>query len=244
MIAIDSPQNATFKKLLSLTTAKGLKKEGLFLLSGENLVREFLQRPQVKAHYELATTKMKPVGGGLPVLQLASALFDALDVVGTRFNILVLEQPPVAQLNAEDVRKTTPQGLELVVPMGDPGNLGAVIRSAEAFGVARVLLAEEAAHPFLPKAVKASAGSVLRMPLARGPALDEFPEDCVALDAGGTVIDEFAWPRDMRLVVGEEGRGLGGAKFKRRISIPTEGVESLNAVVAASVALALRRQRA
>ena len=61
MLKIDSAQNETFKKLFSLTTSKGLKKEGLFLLSGENLIREFLRRPNLKIHYELITAKMKPL---------------------------------------------------------------------------------------------------------------------------------------------------------------------------------------
>jgi TrmH family RNA methyltransferase len=129
--------------------------------------------------------------------------------------------------------------MELVVPIGDPGNLGALIRSAEAFGVTRAVLTSEAAHPFLPKAVKASAGSVLRLPMARGPALHQFPDTCIALDMGGTDIDKFIWPKNAMLAVGEEGKGLGKAHFKKRVHIATAGVESLNAVVAASIALAL-----
>lgn len=242
MLTIASEQNETFKKLLSLTTSKGLKKEGLFLLSGENLIREFLKKPHLKIHYELVTAKLKPLlpPGGAPAVQMTPDLFAALDGVGTGFNILVLEQPPLTKLDAAALKNHAPQGIELVVPVGDPGNLGALIRSSEAFGVRRAILTIDAAHPFLPKAVKSSAGSVLRLPLLRGPALREFPDSCIALAMDGAPIGDFAWPENGLLVVGEEGKGLGGAEFKRRIRIPTEGVESLNAVVAASVALAIR----
>ena len=246
MLTIDSAQNATFKKLLSLTTAKGLKKEGMFLLSGESLVREFLKSPNLKIHYEIVTAKqkslVKPSDTGAKIIQLPALLFDQINVVGTGFNILVLQQPSIEKLEAAELKNYKPNGMELVAPIGDPGNLGALVRSAEAFGVTRVLLTEEAAHPFLPKAVKSSAGSVLRMPMARGPALDKFPASCIALDMGGTPIDSFEWPKNAMLVVGEEGKGLGDAKFKQTISIPTRGVESLNAVVAASVALALQQR--
>jgi TrmH family RNA methyltransferase len=246
MLTIDSVQNGTFKKLFSLTTSKGLKREGLFLLSGENLVREFLQKPHLKIHHELVAAGLKPLipspTTGSKTVRLAAALFNEIDAVGAGFNILVLEQPPVAALKAETLVTYKPQGMELVAPVGDPGNLGALIRSAEAFGATRAILTAEAAHPFLPKAVKASAGSVLRLPLARGPALHQFPDTCVALDMGGTTIDDFIWPENLLLAVGEEGKGLGKARFKKRVCIPTSGVESLNAVVAASVALALWRR--
>ncbi len=237
MLTIESPQNDRFKTLLSLTTSKGLKKEGLFLLSGENLIREFLKHPNLKIHAELVTAKMQPLGAAPETIQLATNLFTEIDNVGTGFNILVLEQPVIDNI---DPNSHKPQGIELVMPIGDPGNLGALIRSAEAFGVKRGILTEEAAHPFLPKSVKASAGSVLRLPLSRGPALHHFPDSCIALDMHGMAIDDFTWPPNGLLVVGEEGRGLGKAHFKNTIRIPTVGVESLNAVVAASIALVLR----
>jgi TrmH family RNA methyltransferase len=164
-------------------------------------------------------------------------------VIGTDFNILVLRQPPIELLSAQQIGSYEPDDIEVVIPVGDPGNLGALLRSCEAFGIKRVILTQEAAHPFLPKTVKASAGSVLRLDILRGPPLTEFPASCIALDLDGTPVKEFKWPAKGLLVVGEEGRGLGaGHRFERRIYIPTEGVESLNAVVAASVALAMRNR--
>jgi tRNA G18 (ribose-2'-O)-methylase SpoU len=240
MLKIESAQNATFKKLLSLTSSKGLKEEKLFLLSGEKLVREFLAKPGLKISHELTSRALKPLTK-TDAIQLSPALFDQLDVLGTGFNILVLEQPSIAALKASDLASYRPKGIEVVLPVGDPGNLGALIRSCEAFGTPRVILTKEAAHPFLPKSVKASAGSVLRLRLAHGPALTDFPANCIALDMDGTPLKKFIWPANGLLVVGEEGPGLGKKgkpRFTNRIRIPTEGVESLNAVVAASIALA------
>lgn len=243
MLKIESPQNTTFKKLLSLTGAKGLKKEKLFLLSGEKLITEFLQKPHLEIVFEITTARLKPLvrAPGIEHIQLSAGLFTQLDAVGTAFNILVLEQPLLPII--KDVSSHESRGIEVVIPVGDPGNIGALIRSCEAFAVPRVILTEEAAHPFLPKSVKASAGSVLRVSLMRGPSLREFPDTCIALDMAGEPIDKFIWPGDGLLVVGEEGTGFaarGKQQFTRRVRIPTQGVQSLNAVVAASIALAYR----
>jgi tRNA G18 (ribose-2'-O)-methylase SpoU len=245
MLTIESAQNEQFKKLLSLTVSKGLKKEGLFLLSGEDLIREFLAKPRFKIHCELVTRKLNPLTAqaDVKVLQLTQDLFDQIDVVGTGFNIFVVEQPDLRILDDRVLQNLKPAGLVLVVPTGDPRNTGALIRSAEAFGAAQVILTEEAAHPFLPHSIKASAGSVLRIDLARGPALKFFPPTCLALAMDGVLLDDFTWPKDGFLVVGEEGKGLGTARFTTTLSIPMEGVESLNAVVAASVAMAFRARQ-
>jgi TrmH family RNA methyltransferase len=237
MSKIESPQNDTFRKYLSLTTAKGLKQEGFFLLSGERLVREFLAAPGLTIIHELPAPGRQPLTQA-PIIEFSRELFDQIDVLGTHANILVLEQPVLEVLDAGQMKDYAPQGIELAAPIGDPGNLGALLRSCDAFGVTRVILTQEAAHPFLPKAVKASAGSVLRLKICRGPPLADFPAGCIALDAGGVSIYDFTWPKAGLLVVGEEGAGLGEAAFTRRVGIPTEGVESLNAVVAASITLA------
>jgi TrmH family RNA methyltransferase len=240
MLKIESPHNDTFKKLLGLTSAKGLKQEALFILSGEKLIREFLHQPKLVVRHELVTPRLVSLTrDDSKVIQMGTELFNQIDVLGTHFNLLVLEQPRQETLSAEVMRDYAPRGIEVVIPTGDPGNLGALIRSCEAFGVTRVILTREAAHPFLPKAVKASAGSILRMEMVQGPALAELPDHCIALDMQGAPLDQFTWPKDGLLLVGEEGPGLA-AQFKQSVKIPTQNVESLNAVVAASIALAHR----
>ncbi len=211
----------------------------MFLLSGERLIREFLKKPHLKIIHELLAPGAASLTNA-PSLEFSGELFNQIDVLGTHFNILVLEQPLVSIL---DLAGYAPQGIEVVIPVGDPGNLGALLRSCEAFGIRRVILTQEAAHPFLPKAVKASAGSALRLEIRRGPALAAFPEGCIALDSNGTSLYNYTWPSHGLLVVGEEGAGLP-ATFGQRIRIPTQGVESLNAVVAASIALAHRARLA
>jgi len=238
---IESPQNPLAKRWEQALEARGLKKHGEFLLSGRKTVPEALTRHPGRFHAILAAGPGEPAGLEIPPhierFRLSRALFERLDVAGTGFPILVGKVPefPAADLAAP------PQGLELICALGDPANLGAALRSAAAFGARRIVLMGGAAHPFHPKALRASANAQFELTLMRGP---EWPDlnmaagPVVALDQRGEDMARFGWPRDLRLVLGEEGQGLPEGLTVKRLAIPTTGaVESLNATVAASLAL-------
>lgn len=240
-LLIESPQNPQFKRWRSLLDSRGMKKQGQFLLSGRKTVPEALRRYPERFHAllfhsdeQLAGLQLPP---GLGCCRLARSLFAELDIIGTEAPLLVGNLPefPAADLGAP------PQGLELICALGNPDNLGALLRSAAAFGVSRVILLEEAAHPFHPRALRAGANAQFELELAQGPswaALAGAAGPMLALDARGEALSEFSWPADVRLVLGEEGQGLPATLGVRRLSIPTTGaVESLNATVAASLAL-------
>ncbi len=85
-------------------------------------------------------------------------------------------------------RRAMARGCTVFVPFQDPENVGAVIRSAAAFGAARVVLLREAAHPFLPRASRAAGPAVFQVPLQAGPALAELRVEnapLIALDMTG-----------------------------------------------------------
>lgn len=235
MLEISSTTNSLFKKFLSLTEAKGLKKEGLFLLSGKNLTQEFLRNPGLKIESEIWMEGQTPQCPAKLQVKLSKALFEEVDVLGTKSPIFVLQQPEIQEWNFTK----PPNGLHLLAPLGDPSNLGALLRSAEAFGVQNVILLKESAHPFLPKAIKASAGSLTRLKLWKGPGIRELKaaHPIVALDLKGSPLSGFSWPELAYLLIGEEGAGLPAISGLLRVKIPTENVESLNATVAASIAL-------
>jgi tRNA G18 (ribose-2'-O)-methylase SpoU len=101
-------------------------------------------------------------------------------------------------------------------------------------------LLEESAHPFHPKSIRASAGSVFRAPLRTGPALTSLPHSLpvVALSSDAPPLDPASLPESFALLVGLEGPGLPAAWRERAVSIPlADGVESLNAAASAAVAL-------
>lgn len=138
----------------------------------------------------------------------------------------------------------------------DPGNLGALARTAEAAGVAGVALAPGSVHPNHPRALRASAGSLLRLQVARDVSADELHRHLEDLSPTWVALeprrgrDLYRTPLDGTLVLalGAEGPGLSGELSRRaelRLTIPlVEPVESLNVTVAAAVVLfELRRRR-
>lgn len=139
----------------------------------------------------------------------------------------------------------------------DPGNLGTLVRSAEAFGAAGVLTTEGTADHFNPKVIRASAGSMFRLPVVKA----DSAQIVAALHAKGLrlmatsshkgmPIDEVDLTAGVALFIGNEGAGLPKAlahKMDETLVIPhAVGVESLNAGVAASIVLyeAARQRRA
>lgn len=234
MLEISSRTNSLYRKFLSLTESKGLKKEGLFLVSGKNLVAECLKQKTLQIESEIYCEGQKPQCDPKLQVKLSQTLFDEIDVLGTHSPILMVQQPEVKEW---DFSKTS-DGLKILVPLGDPSNLGALLRSAEAFGVQNVILLKEAANPFLPKSVKASAGSIARVKLWKGPAVKDLKvKNLLAMDSTGESLPGFQWPKDSYLLIGEEGAGVPKIPGLKKVSIPTQKVESLNATVATSIAL-------
>ncbi len=243
---ITSESNEKLKAFKSLTSAKGIKEQQRFILSGVKLIEEFMQQK---------LTRFKPVAfifeadawpyfiqKNLEITKfvIPKASFKELDVIGTGEPLLVLE---FKEFEKKDFQKN-PIELELICPLGDPRNLGALVRSAVGFGVFEIILTKESAHPYLPQAVKASAGAALYANFKKSDlAIAEIPVVAanMALDLEGQVISAVTWPRDLRLWIGEEGPGLKiTAEQKKKlnfVTIPTQRIESLNAMVSASLAM-------
>jgi TrmH family RNA methyltransferase len=137
--------------------------------------------------------------------------------------------------------------LVVIAGVQDPGNLGTILRSAEAFGASGVLLGEGSANPFNSKVVRASAGSVFRLPIAQS---KDIPLSGIR-DAGlrlvatsshkGVPLPEAKLDSPLAVFVGNEGAGLSReliAEMDETVVIPhSSRVESLNAGVAASIVL-------
>lgn len=233
---IESRHNPKFRIWLSLLEAKGIKKQGLALVTGRKIVDEILsQNPK------LASDLLLPEKFGTPSLPshigvhtLAKPLFQALDVFGTRSPLLVVKTPTLSNW-----KNSKPEGLSLIVALSDPGNLGALLRSAEAFGAQQVILSQESCSPFLPKSIRASSGACFRLPLLKTGSLDQINDlKGYSLNMSGANIGEFAWPKNLYLVLGEEGQGVPEDLKLTPIAIPMQGqIESLNATTAAAIAM-------
>jgi TrmH family RNA methyltransferase len=233
---LSSAQNAKYKRWLSLLESRGIKKEQRALVSGSKILNEVIvQQPQLIEEI-LLPPKVEPLAVAFPQTRLSSPLFRDLDVIRTKSPLAVLRTPEIKPWTPRE----KPEGLELIVALSDPSNLGSCLRSAEAFGATRVILAQECASPYLPKALRASSGSALRLKLNSSGPLADLPalQNAVGLDMKGRDLKDFEWPKDVYLFLGEEGQGLPEALKLQAISIPMRApVESLNATVAAALAL-------
>lgn len=236
---ITSKDNPLFKKLRLLLSAKGIKEHKLFFLMGDKLIKEFTKSKNktFKVHLVVCSDKYT-AKFPFNTITLNQELFNELDVLGTHYPLFVLEADDFPTIDL----KKKPEGVEVVLPIGDPRNLGALARSAVGFGINKIILTQEACHPFLPHSVKASAGAVLKADFfTAGQKTNELPitGENYALELEGADIATQKWPKDFRLWLGEEGPGLRleseQLQKMKFVNIPTHSIESLNASVSAAI---------
>lgn len=127
----------------------------------------------------------------------------------------------------------------------DPGNVGTIIRAAEAFGVDGVILFRNCADEFSPKTLRASMGSVFRIPIHSDHYVEALKKHLDGFTVYGAILDDTAkrlgevdFPKKTAIVIGSEGSGISPEIAEicdEKIYIPINGAESLNAAMAAAV---------
>lgn len=237
---VSSETNPTFRLFLDVLAGRGIRKHGQAVIAGPRQVTEVLERfpDRVKA-WATDANGPPPPSPGLVWVKMADALFKAVDTSGTRAPLLLVRVP---EMPAWSDDAPWPEGCTLFVPFQDPENVGTVLRSAAAFGVARAVLLREAAHPFHPKSARAAGPALFQVPLVRGPSIKDLRSrhtPLIALATDGADVGGEQFPGRFGLVPGVEGPGLPDhlrEGLRRRIPI-APGVESLNAATATAVAL-------
>ncbi|MFL5827038.1 MAG: TrmH family RNA methyltransferase [Thermoleophilaceae bacterium] len=225
---ITSAHNETLKTIRKLHDKRGRDKSGLFLAEGEDLVEA-----AEAAGWEPEVLLVAGIDVEPDLLAGVSTLGSGTRVIG------VYRQ-----------RWSEPGG-ELSVYLhgvGDPGNVGTVIRSAHAFADGPVVLGPGCADPWSPKAVRASMGSIFFRPPARA-AYDELPGALIALERGATPLADVSAQRPEVLCLGAEREGLpeelrSKAAAVAGIPLRPDGPDSLNVAMAATVALYERTRMA
>jgi RNA methyltransferase, TrmH family len=227
---INSPQNPRLKELKRLRRRREREHSLRFVAEGEDLIEAARRagRPALTG-YRAAGSDI----GGTGFLDVEPALLAAVSTLGSGTRAIgVYEQ---RFLDA-------PVGPTCVYLHGvaDPGNVGTILRAAEAFGASCVALGAGCADPHSPKAVRASMGAIFGVPLARAQSVAELPGERVALVAhAGQPLRALAVEGPLTLLVGAEREGLPAEVMRaceHVAHIPIRA-ESLNAAMAATVAL-------
>jgi TrmH family RNA methyltransferase len=213
-----------------LASARQRDKLGLFVVEGEDLVDAGLEAGLEPADLLVAGEDVEP-----------RLLAEVSTLAHPPRRIAVFRRD---DLPALDARSAPPVGVALW-HVGDPGNVGAIVRAADGLGPAFVALSSGCADPTGPKALRASMGSLFRVPVGR---FEDAPGHRVALVAhGGEPLHALELDGPVTFVLGAEREGLPEsvvAACGRRVTIPLEpGAESLNVALTAAVALYELRNR-
>jgi len=254
---LTSPKNPLLKEVRKAIVHGSLTSDGWAVAESFHLleealrsdcpVRAVLAAESVRTAVESHVRRLK----GVPVMVLSDDLFARLSSTETSQGVIALVRPPAWKL------EQLFRGRSLLVVLDglqDPGNAGAILRAGEAFGATGALFLKGTASPYNPKAMRASAGSVFRLPLvtcfdpelARAAIEQQRLDLYAAMPAAKKNLADADLTRKCAFIVGGEGRGVSqklraGAVDLR---IPTSGVESLNAAMAAGILLyEARRQR-
>ena len=264
MKVVTSRQNAivrAFREAAESTDASG----GRLLLDGAHLVRDARAAGATFEAVAVAASSLETASeegrlaqelarGNVEVVAASDRVFDALSPVRSPSGIVAIaRRTPVAPA---DVCGAGPCLVLAAVDVQDPGNVGSILRAAEAGGVTGAFVCGRSANPFSWKALRGSMGSSLRLPVVGGMTTAAVL-DCMSAAGLRTVAavprhgmdpDAIDWRGRVGLLVGGEGPGLPDAIVARcsaQVTIPmAPAVESLNVAVAAAILVyAARRQR-
>jgi len=258
MGTILSEKNPLVKSVRRAIARGSLTDDGLAVAESFHLLEEALRSDcEIRTILvaENVTTAVTAHVRGLKrtrILTLAEAAFRELASTESPQGVIALVRPPSWTI------EQLVRGRTLVVVIDgvqDPGNAGAIIRAAEAFGATGAVFLKGSVNPYNPKCLRASAGSLFRLPIVAGldenlliTALEQKRVDMFAAMPRATMLAQQAkFTNRCALIIGGEGGGVS-ARLQTRargVRIPTCGVESLNAAVAAGVLLyEAARQRA
>jgi TrmH family RNA methyltransferase len=250
--AISSRANARVKQLRAAFQGNARLSGGMVAIEGDHLLEEALRSGMVLKTVFVSERREVPkiVPRGVEVMRLTEEVFGSAVETQSPQGVAALLVPPVWVL--DDVMGGSGKALLILIAVGlqDPGNLGTLVRSAEAFGAAGVLTTPGTVSAWNQKALRASVGSVFRVPVVAVPAseIEVLKERGVRLiaavgsgDAGVVEAREMDFTSACAVMIGNEGAGLGAEWMEMcdaRVTIPCPGaVESLNAAVAGSLLL-------
>jgi TrmH family RNA methyltransferase len=249
---VTSRANGRVKQLRAAFTGQARLSGGMVAIEGDHLLREALRSGMVFKTVFISERLDLPnwIPYGVEVLRLADDVFRSVVETQSPRGLAALIVPPVPEF--EDVLGEDGAASLILVACGlqDPGNLGTLVRSAEAFGATGVLTSPGTVHAWNQKVLRASVGSIFRVPVASA-TFDEIAglrtrgvrilATVGAQEFGVKAAQDVDLQGSCALLIGNEGQGLNAEWMEiadERVMIPCPGpVESLNAAVAGSLLL-------
>ena len=263
---IEGRHNAVVKEVRQAFARGERTEDGNCAIEGVRIVEEAIRSGLrfravlfKESAQNLAERLLPQIGANVDTLLLPDSLFDSTVPSETPQGVAALVR--LKEFSAEDVLERLQVGpVMVVVGLQDPGNLGTILRSAEAFGSAGVVLGEGTVSALNSKVIRASAGSLFRLPVIAAKAAGGLEEISGKLRSQGvrliatsshkgTPLDQARLTGPSAIFIGSEGAGLPRtlmAQVDELVAIPhTAQVESLNAGVAGSIVLyeAARQRR-
>jgi RNA methyltransferase, TrmH family len=253
---LTSKKNPLLQSIRRAAAAGRATENGLIVAEGPHLIEEALrglwtieQVILTPAARERHSSLLRRIDAQM--IEVSARAFESVAATETTQEVLALLRPRA--WNWADLVSAAPL-IVVLDGIQDPGNAGTIVRSAEAFGATGVVLLTGCVHVANGKFLRATAGSIFRVPFLQGWQADAFVtlarDQRLKLYGLAQRAANLVTGADLRsgcaLVVGSEGRGISPelADHVLHLSIPTVRVESLNAAVACSIALfEARRQR-
>jgi len=205
------------------------------VIEGPTLVAEAHASGWPLVELYLGPDGVDPCHGAVPVVRLAKGVVEQVATTVTPQPVLALAERRTAAAD-----RLLGDFVLAADGVADPGNLGTILRSAEASGVSAVVLATGTVDPFNPKVVRSSAGSLFRVAISEVVAIDALAHDGRQVHStsshAGVPYDEVDWRGPIAIVLGNEAHGVSAAMPGRSVIIPHVGpAESLNVAMAATV---------
>lgn len=253
MEVITSRKNRSVRMMRDLLGDINYRREiGFFAVEGDHLCGELADcvDTELYAVYFLYTEKAAKKYPETVKKVLEKAYFSAVITEELSEYISDTKSPQGLFMATETFWVKMPENARRLIVLDnvqDPGNVGTIIRAAEAFGMDGIILFRNCADRFSPKTLRASMGSVFRMPICSVYYVEDLKKHLEGFTVYGAMLDENArrlgevtFPEKTAIVIGSEGRGISPENAEicdEKIYIPIKGAESLNAAMAASVLL-------
>jgi TrmH family RNA methyltransferase len=260
---ISSKDNSSIKHLRSLADPKYRKKEKAFLIEGVKMVEEALRddlgvkmvvaSPSLVQHHGKGVLKLAE-SQSVEILWISERIMDSISENKTPQPVMAVVK--TREHSEEELLAHSSRLIVVAHQLQDPGNLGTIIRTAEAVGASGVAITTNTVDPLNPKAIRASMGSILRLPIVHLMDVSAFIKACkkrgyqtvATVLSGEKTHFDIDLKKPTMVIFGQEGGGLSQdimPIIDLHVRIPmAETIDSLNVATAAAVILyeALRQK--